>query len=658
MGNTTSLQGNIFNQGVVLFDQNNNGTYGGSMSGAGVLAKSGTGLLTLTGNNTYTGGTVINGGSITGSANSLRGPIVNNASLTFGGATDGVFFGSILGSGSLLKAGSGQLSLSGAQPLTGLFTIQEGTVALNGSYGGSVTILPGATLRANGFIAGSVNLAGSLFVTPPGSAFAPSGLESSGFSATSGDTLEGPSYLEIGQNLTATNGSLFNFAVGPGTNPTVLVGGTASLNGARFNITAPSIGQARSTAFLAMAALNGLSVQNTDVITGDTGVLPSLTLDRNSLFVTLLNLNVPLASVAGTPVAAALDRSKFGLTGDAAFVIKELTALDDGKLRDALEQIAGELHASVLHTAIIDSETITDLIRDQLSARQLDDREDFRWWGETACQRADFDATDKARAGHATICAGAGGVDRRLSEKWTVGGGGSYTGGNMGVDGGGKGDYQAPRAFGYAGFKPNRFGFRGGGSAAKSNYETKRQINFAAVLPPELGGRPLSEGVHREAEAEQDGSSADGWGEISDTRKFSGYTLESMFGVRRARIARAAFTENGAISIDLAGQDEILKLTQTDLKVHLFRSTGNWRPFVDFFYRREYAEGETEAQVSFEGLPRSDFTVQGINIPANTYNTKVGLAFATWLGQATFTYEYRKASGQRRQTAGFRIRFK
>ena len=98
--------------------------------------------------------------------------------------------------------------------------------------------------------------------------------------------------------------------------------------------------------------------------------------------------------------------------------------------------------------------------------------------------------------------------------------------------------------------------------------------------------------------------------------------------------------------------------TQTDLKAHLFRSTGNWRPFVDFFWRREYAEGETEAQVKFEGLPVSDFTVQGINIPANTYSTKAGLAFATWLGQATFTYEYRKASGQRRQTAGFRIRFK
>ena len=659
VGTTTSLQGNIFNDSVVLFDQNNNGTYAGVLSGSGVLAKGGSGVLTLTGNNTYTGGTVITGGSISANANSLRGPIVNNASLTFGGASDGVFFGSISGSGSLLKVGTGALSLTGAQPLSGLFTIQEGTVALNGSYGGSMNILAGAALRANGFIAGSVNLAGSLFAVSPGTAFAPSGLVASGLSAATGDSLEGPSYLTIGQNLTATPGSRLNFAIGPGSNPTVLVGGTASLNGARFDVTAPAIGNARSTSFLALAALNGLSLQNTDVVTGDTGVLPSLTQDRNSLFVTLLNLNVPLASVARTPVAEALDRSKFGGDSDARFVIKELTALDDERLKDALEQLAGELHASVLHTAIIDSETITDLIRDQLSARQLDDREDFRWWGETACQRADFEGSDKARPGHANICAGAGGVDRRLSEKWTVGGGGSFTGGNMGVDGGGgKGDYQAPRAFGYAGFKPNRFGFRGGGSAAKSNYKTKRQINFDAYLPPELGGQPISQGVHREAEAEQDGSSADGWSEISDTRKFAGYTLESMLGVRRARIARAAFTEDGAISIDLAGQDEILNLTQTDLKVHFFRSTGNWRPFVDFFYRRELADGETEAQVKFEGLPQSDFIVEGINIPANTYSTKVGLAFATWLGQATFTYEYRKAPGQQRQTAGFRIRFK
>ena len=57
------------------------------------------------------GGTLINGGSVIGTASSLRGLIVNNAQLTFGGATDGVFGGMLTGSGGLTKTGTGTLTL-------------------------------------------------------------------------------------------------------------------------------------------------------------------------------------------------------------------------------------------------------------------------------------------------------------------------------------------------------------------------------------------------------------------------------------------------------------------------------------------------------------------------------------------------------------------
>ena len=131
-----------------------------------------------------------------------------------------------------------------------------------------------------------------------------------------------------------------------------------------------------------------------------------------------------------------------------------------------------------------------------------------------------------------------------------------------------------------------------------------------------------------------------------------------MLGIRHARISRGSFTEVGAIALSLVGEDEILNLTQTDVKFNAFRHEGSFRPFVNLYYRRELAEGATEAQVEFEGLPNSEFIVQGINIPANSYSAKLGATFETILGKATFTYEYKHAPGQRRQTAGFRIRFK
>ncbi|HVD93260.1 MAG TPA: autotransporter-associated beta strand repeat-containing protein, partial [Vicinamibacterales bacterium] len=656
IGDTTSLQGNILNNALVQFDQNADGTYAGSMSGSGALAKTGDGTLTLSGNNTYSGGTLINGGAVAGTASSLRGLVVNNARLTLGVNADSIFAGTLSGSGLVTKTGTGTLTLNGTQTLSGLFNVAQGTLNLNGIFGGSLDVASGATLRASGVILGSVNVAGSLFaVPPPGTPSLQTAL------LESRESLEVPSFLTIGRDLTATPGSLLDFAIGPGATPTILVGGTANLNGTRLNISAPSIGTARSASFLALAAANGLSMVNSNVTTGDPNVIPVLNQNRNSLFVTLLNLNVPLRSVSGpatVSVADALDRSKFGASGDGAFIIRELTALDDRGLADALEQIGGQLHATVLQTAVLDTEMLNDMVRDEIQAREMEDIVDVRWWGETACQRANFKATDRARGGNANVCTGAGGADRQFSEHWTLGGGGSFTGGNMGIGSLGSGDYTAPRAFGYVGYKPRGFGVRAGGSAARSSVSTKRQIVFQALLPAELGGEPLTEGVDRKAESEQKSTTTDSWSEIHDSRKRGTYTIEATLGVRHARISRGSFSETGALALSLNAAEEIIKLTQTNLRFYFWRRSGTYRPFVDANYRRELANADTAAALAFSGLANSDFKVQGIGVPLNMYSGRLGMTFVTRLGNATLTYEFKQAPGQRRQTLGLRVRFK
>jgi uncharacterized protein with beta-barrel porin domain len=370
---------------------------------------------------------------------------------------------------------------------------------------------------------------------------------------------------------------------------------------------------------------------------------------------------VPLATdsdARNRAVADAIDRSKHDASGDALTVVKELTALDRPGLNNALEQLGGELHASVLQTAILDADTITDLVRDQLSARELEEGNELRWWGETACQHADFASTATARGGTANVCAGAGGADRRLTDRWTVGVGGSYTDGGMGLGSLGNGDYTAPRGFGYAGYKPAMFGVRFGGSAARSNYQTQRPLQFQALLPVELGAIPLDEGIDRKAQAQQNGTTSDQWSEIHDSRDVKSFTLEGLVGVRHARISRGAFAETGAVAISLDGTDEALNLTQTDLRVHMWRRTGTYRPFFDLNYRHELAEDGTHAAVRFDGLPQSDFIVEGLNIPAQSVSVRGGMNLALLFGQATVTYEYKTAQGQRRQTAGIRVRFK
>src|SRR6185369_15700497 len=68
----------------------------------------------------------------------------NNASTTFSGT--------ISGSGGLTKNGTGALTLSGANTYTGLTTVNTGTLIVNGSIAGAVTVNSGGQLDGTGRI--------------------------------------------------------------------------------------------------------------------------------------------------------------------------------------------------------------------------------------------------------------------------------------------------------------------------------------------------------------------------------------------------------------------------------------------------------------------------------------------------------------------------
>ena len=97
-----------------------------SVGGAGSLTKLGVGTLILDGTSTYTGGTTVTTGTLQGDTNSLQGNITNNASVTFEQGFNGTYGSAMIGAGSLTKQGIGTLTLTGANTYSGGTTITAG----------------------------------------------------------------------------------------------------------------------------------------------------------------------------------------------------------------------------------------------------------------------------------------------------------------------------------------------------------------------------------------------------------------------------------------------------------------------------------------------------------------------------------------------------
>jgi len=154
-------------------------TVSGAVSGGGSLTKTGNGLLTLSGSNSYTGVTTVSAGTLQidngGSAGILMGNITNNGVLVFN-RSDNPTFGSIIsGSGSLTQTGASILTLTGSNSFNGTTTISTGTLQIgNGGTSGSLVgnITDNAVLMFNRSdnltFGGAIGGSGSLIQTGKG----------------------------------------------------------------------------------------------------------------------------------------------------------------------------------------------------------------------------------------------------------------------------------------------------------------------------------------------------------------------------------------------------------------------------------------------------------------------------------------------------------
>ena len=135
------------------------------LAGSTTLVKTDDGTLVLGGENTYTGGTTISGGTLQigngGASGSILGDITDNATLAFNRSDTTTYGGIVSGTGNLVKEGPGSTTLIMRNTFTGGTQVKGGTLSLDlggdlgsgditvGNADDRVSIDPASTLRVN-----------------------------------------------------------------------------------------------------------------------------------------------------------------------------------------------------------------------------------------------------------------------------------------------------------------------------------------------------------------------------------------------------------------------------------------------------------------------------------------------------------------------------
>ncbi|EGU0089378.1 fibronectin-binding autotransporter adhesin ShdA [Salmonella enterica] len=258
--------GTIANNGVLQVGE---GELKNTLSGTGSLVKIGTGELTLNGDNDYSGGTTIDDGVlIADNADSLgTGAVANNGVLQVG---EGELKNTLSGTGSLVKIGTGELTLSGDNDYSGGTTIDDGVlIADNADSLGTGAVANNGELQVGeGELENTLSGSGSLVKTGTGELTLNGDNSYSGGTTITGGTLIAANVNALGGGDVDNAGTLkldaegeFNLA-----NVTTQSGATTELSkGTTLNVDSLTQ-QADSTLNIDLSKTNGESAITADSV--------------------------------------------------------------------------------------------------------------------------------------------------------------------------------------------------------------------------------------------------------------------------------------------------------------------------------------------------------------------------------------------------------
>jgi len=217
--NTGSLTGTVTNNGTLIFNQGSDSTFATDITGSGNVEKIDANLLTLTGNNSYTGNTLLNSGTTLVAEGATLGSAGNTATVT---VADGATFasaGTVNNNVDILSGGvlaswnavsgnndtlsttantiNGNVNNSGTLQISGLNDYVGNKFTINGDYTGQ----SGSKIVMNSILGEDSSRTDHLTIT--GNSAGQSGIKLSNIGGLGAQTVNGIEIINVGGNSDA-----------------------------------------------------------------------------------------------------------------------------------------------------------------------------------------------------------------------------------------------------------------------------------------------------------------------------------------------------------------------------------------------------------------------------------------------------------------------
>jgi outer membrane autotransporter protein len=583
--------------GTLAFNRTSATAFGfaGVISGDGTVVKKGNNTLTLTGVNSYAGGTRIDSGTLIGSATSFGGGnIVSEGTLVVDQAGRADFANGLSGSGSFIKRGDGVLNYTGDGTIAAA-EVAQGTLAVIGRLDATVTIVEDATLAGTGTVGGIVAKSGS--ITAAGNSIGT---------------------LHVADDYAAEAGSLYRVELsGDGRSDRLMIDGAAAIaGGARLEVVrfddAPFTLGTRYTVLTADDGVTGLYG-----LTGATRLSAFAdivaTYDAENVYLDVAQTR-SFAAAARTPnqqaVAGAADDlpDSHPLAGALAFLPDEALA------RAAFDSLSGEIHASLRSVLIDDSrfprEAALDRLRTDLKSTDVPRQRAFWGHGFGAWSQMEDDGNA------ASLTRSTGGFLMGLDDAFgdfPVGLLAGFSKADISSNGRRSSASSENHHLGlYGGVQQGPFALRSGFIHTWHAITTKRTVTFA-----EFSNAPTAEYT---AETDQL------FGEASWRIDASSARFEPFATLAHLRLATDGYAEDGGAA-RLTGGSEVTEMTfataglRASLETELGAFPVSMKGMVG--WRHGLGDMTPRADLAFTG--GSDFTVAGLPIERDMAIIETGL---------------------------------